>query len=165
MSEAQHLAEALPLFFASDKIGAFASFKMATDGLSAAQAAAVPAEGFNSVWAITNHVWFWQEAALRTLRGEPVAPELLGAPDWKGWPPAGDGGDEAAWQAARERVFAGNAALAAHVAGLDAAGLAQEFENWGPGHNIVQIVLVHNSYHTCEVISVRHMQGLWLERT
>jgi len=23
----------------------------------------------------------------------------------------------------------------------------------------------HNSYHTCEIISIRHRQGLWLERS
>jgi hypothetical protein len=165
MSEALHLAEALPRYFTHEKMEAFVNFIVATDGLTAAQAAQVPAEGFNSIWAITNHIWFWQEAALRTLRGQEVAPELLGASDWKGWPAAGDASDDAAWRAARERALVGNAELAAHVASLDGNALDQEYGSWGKGHNIVQVVLVHNAYHTCEIISVRHMQGLWLERS
>lgn len=26
-------------------------------------------------------------------------------------------------------------------------------------------IIAHRSYCTCEIISIRHMQGLWLERT
>jgi hypothetical protein len=26
-------------------------------------------------------------------------------------------------------------------------------------------LIAHNGYHTCEIISIRHMLGLWLERT
>jgi hypothetical protein len=164
MSEVQHLAEALPRYFSHPRVGAFANFILATDGLTAAQASNVPLQGFNSIWAIVNHVWFWQEAALRTLRKQPVAPELLGAADWSGWPVAGDSNDDAAWLAARERALAVNAELAAHIGGLDEAGSTEEFENWGPAHSIAQSMLVHNAYHTCEIISVRHLQGLWLEK-
>jgi len=28
-----------------------------------------------------------------------------------------------------------------------------------------QVFKAHNSYHACEVISIRHMLGLWLDRT
>jgi hypothetical protein len=166
MSEAQHLAESLTICFNSDKLLAFAPFSVATDGLTAAQAAHVPAERFNSVWAVVNHVWFWQEAPLRMLRGEPFEPKDLGAEDWSGWPAAGDSADDAAWQAARQRCLDTNAALAAFVAELDAVGIEREVApGWGKVHQTIQATIAHNSYHTNEVISVRHMQGLWLERT
>jgi hypothetical protein len=166
MSEAQHLAESLTICFNNDKLLAFAPFSVATAGLTAAQAAHVPAERFNSVWAVVNHVWFWQEAPLRMLRGEAFEPKDLGAEDWSGWPAAGDPADDAAWQAARQRCLDTNAALAAFVAELDAAGIEREVApGWGKVHETIQATIAHNSYHTNEVISVRHMQGLWLERT
>jgi hypothetical protein len=30
---------------------------------------------------------------------------------------------------------------------------------------LIQAMIAHNAYHTCEVISIRHMLGLWLDRT
>ncbi|NNJ11872.1 DinB family protein [Chloroflexales bacterium ZM16-3] len=166
MSEAQHLADSLTSYFNSDKLIAFAPFSVATNDLTAAQAAHVPAERFNSVWAIVNHVWFWNEVPLRMLRGEAVEPKDLGAEDWSGWPSIGDPADDAAWQTARQRCLEANAAFAAFVAEMDEAALEREVApGWGPAHGIIQGMIAHNSYHTNEVISVRHMQGLWLERT
>jgi hypothetical protein len=167
MSEAQHLAEALTRHFAgSTPEGAFLPFEAATEGLTAAQAAAIPAPGFNSIWAIVNHVWFWQEVLLRLLQNQPANHELLGAPDRSGWSMAGDPADEAAWQADRKRALEVNASLAAAVARLSEAELVETLEAWrSPKHRAIQGIAAHNSYHTCEIISVRHMQSLWLERT
>ena len=30
---------------------------------------------------------------------------------------------------------------------------------------IIHGMIAHNSYHACEIITIRHMLGLWLERT
>jgi hypothetical protein len=165
MSEGAHLGAALTRLFDHPHVEAFATFNLATADLTATQAAHVPAERFNAIWAIVNHLWFWNEVPLRMLRGEPVTPEDLGAPDWGGWVPIGDPNDDAAWHAARERALAANAAFAAHVATLSNADMEREIPHWGPIHGIVSAMIAHNSYHTCEIISVRHMQGLWLERT
>jgi hypothetical protein len=67
MSEAQHLADSLERLFSNPKSGVFAPFITVTDGLTAAQAATVPAPRFNSVWAVVNHVWFWEETLLRPI--------------------------------------------------------------------------------------------------
>lgn len=56
--------------------------------------AEVPAPGFNSVWALVNHVSFWQESMLRRLRGVPINRAELGAEN--GWPPPGDPADKRA---------------------------------------------------------------------
>jgi hypothetical protein len=162
MSEAKHLATAFSEYFSNPENGAFADFSAATDGLTAAQAAAVPGERMNSVWAVVNHVWFWNELPLRKLRGERAEPADLGAADWGGWIPAGDAGDDAAWHAARARALEANAAFSAAVAELTPEQLAAELPGWGPAHAMVQSLLAHNAYHTGEIITVRHIQKLWV---
>jgi uncharacterized damage-inducible protein DinB len=164
MSEAQHLAEALEVLFTSDAPGWFSPIATATEGLTAEQASTVPRERFNSVWAVVNHVRFWQEAALRQLQGQEVDYPALGSEDGSGWPPAGEPDDEDAWHAARTRALEANAALARYVASLTDADLDAplgEGEVWSTRRHLVYSMLAHNSYHTCEVISIRHMQGLW----
>lgn len=165
MSEARRLSETLEQLFVH-RTGVFLPFAAATDGLSAAQAAAIPAPRFNNVWAVVNHVRYWQEVVLLHLRELPVDPQALGAPDPSGWPPAGDPSDEQSWLAARDRAIAVNRELAQAVAALDDDGVAGSLRAWGvPFALAVQHIIAHNSYHTCEIISIRHMQGLWLEGT
>ena len=166
MPESTHLARALERHFSNPKPAAFTNFVVVTDGLTAAQAAALPAPRFNSVWGIVNHVWYWQESLLRLLRGEAHTHSDLGAPDESGWPPAGNVADESAWFAACERALAANAALAKFVAGMSAEELEQPLPVWGNARSqAILSIIAHNSYHTCEIISVRHMQGLWIEKT
>lgn len=166
MSEAQHLADAFRDLLTGRANGVFASLETATADLTAAQAAASPGPRFNSVWAIVNHVWFWQETLLRLLREQDAPHAELGAPDHSGWPPAGEASDEAGWQAARARVFACNRELADGIASLSDEALAQPLYKWNaPKYKAAQDIIAHNCYHTCEVISMRHMLGLWMERT
>jgi hypothetical protein len=166
MSEAQHLAEALKRLYWGPALGVFASFETATDGLRARQSATVPTARFNSVWAIANHVWYWQEALHCLLLGQTYSHSALGAPDDSGWPPVDDPDDEAAWQADRQRALSVNTALANFVEQMPDRELESTLPLWaGAKHRGIQSIIAHNSYHTCEIISVRHMQGLWLERT
>lgn len=166
MPEPAHLADAFDRHFSNPIHSAFTNFVVISDGLTAAQAASVPGPRFNSVWAITNHVWFWQEALLRLLRGEKVDCADLGAADWSGWPPAGEPADESGWQAARQRTLDCNLALTKFIAGMSAEELEEQLTAWrSPKHQAINSILVHNAYHTCEIISVRHMQGFWVEKT
>jgi len=164
MSEAKHLAEALTGFFGPAQNGWFASFTTAVAGLTAQQAAWVPGRGFNSVWGLVDHVWFWQQFLLPVLHGVTEDQQPLRRED--DWAPVADPTDEAAWQAACQRAVAVNAELASYVGGLSDEELAQPY---APGkrqrQKVIQGIIAHNSYHTCEIISVRHMQGLWLEGT
>ncbi len=166
MSEGRHFAEALEQLFTSSTPGWFTPFVAVLDGLSATQAAAVPAERFNSIWAVVNHVRFWQEVALRQLQNLPVDYAALGSPDGSGWPPVEDPGDEAAWHAARRRVSDANQALAQYVSGLTEAALDERIadgEQWNTRRHLIQSMIAHNSYHTCELITIRHMQGWWFD--
>jgi len=164
MSEGKHLATALDLLFTSTTPGWFTPFMAVLDGLTAAQAATVPAERFNSVWKVVNHVRFWQAAALRQLQKLPVDYAALGSPDGAGWPPVDNPNDEAAWQAAKTQVCEANQALVRYVTGLDEAALDEPISDsatWNTRRDLIQSMIAHNSYHTCEVISIRHMQGLF----
>ncbi len=99
MSEAERLAEALKGLFVRPDHGWFTSIPVAVADLTAEQATKVPAPRFNNVWAVVNHVWFWQQVMLLRLRGEPAERKALGAED--GWPPAGDPTDDQAWRGHR----------------------------------------------------------------
>jgi uncharacterized damage-inducible protein DinB len=163
MPEAAHLADALRGLFTRPDSGWFTVFPVAVAGLTAEQARCVPAARFNSVWGLVNHVTYWQEYLLKMLRGEPLPTAHKTGDDWG---PVGQAGDEAAWHDACQRALAANEALAAYVESLTAE---QVNEPSAPGRprpqQIIQGVIAHNSYHTCEIITVRHMQGWWLERT
>lgn len=163
MSEAKHLSIGAIESFNSPNPTAFAPFGAATEGISAAQAAHVPGERMNSVWAVVNHLWIWNEVPLRMLQGNPVRPEDLGASDGAGWVPIADPTDEAAWQEARRRCIAANQAFSAAIAELSPEVLAGDLAGWGPAWAVIQGMLCHNSYHIGEIVSLRHMQGLWID--
>src|SRR5262249_44363451 len=160
------IAEALELLFPSATHGWFSPFATATDGLTAQQAVVVPAPRFNSVWAVVNHVRYWQEAALLQLQHFPVESAALGSEDGSGWPPIADPMDEAAWQEARRRALEANAALTRDVATLTDAELNQpiaDSEGWNTRRHLIYSMLAHNSYHTCEITTIRHLQGWWFD--
>ncbi len=166
MSEASSFAEALDLLFTSTTPGWFSPFIAATAGLTAEQASTVPAPRFNSVWAVVNHVRYWQEAALLQLQQLPVESAALGSVDGSGWPPAGNPRDEAAWSEARTRALAANASLVHYVKSLADAELDQPIadgEEWHTRRHLIFSMIAHNSYHTCEITSIRHMQGWWFD--
>jgi hypothetical protein len=166
MSQANYAAEALELLFTSTTPGWFTPFITATDGLTAAQAATVPAPHFNSVWAVVNHVRYWQEMTLLQLQQLPVDSASLDSDDGSGWPSIGDPTDEVVWQEARRRALEANASLARYVASLTDAELdypIAEGDKWNTRRHLVYSMTAHNSYHTCEITTIRHMQGWWFD--
>jgi uncharacterized damage-inducible protein DinB len=164
MSQAGALAEALQGLFSNPDAGWFTPLSVAIQELTPDQAAKVPAERFNSVWGVVNHVRFWQEYMLLRLQGKPVDRKALGGKS--GWPLPPISPSEAEWDQAKERMFSANQSLAEYVSQLNDEALNQPLAPGRPSpYQVVQGLLAHNSYHTCEVISIRHMLGLWLEKT
>jgi hypothetical protein len=158
MSESEHLSQGLDVFFGDPHNGWFTPMSDAIVGLTAKQAAFVPAPRFNSVWAVVNHVWLCNTMTLLRLQNREVDHKALGAED--DWPPVTGLEDELAWQASCQRMIAVNQELVQTIAGFTAQDLRQgQPERW----KSIQGVLAHNSYHTCEIISIRHLQGLWVE--
>lgn len=166
MSKASSIAEALELLFTSATPGWFSPFAVATEGLTAPQAATVPAPHFNSVWAVVNHVRYWQEAALLQLQHLPVESAALGSEDGSGWPPITDPTGEPAWQEARRRALETNVALVRYVTTLTDAELNQSVadnEGWNTRRYLIYSMMAHNGYHTCEITAIRHLQSLWFD--
>jgi hypothetical protein len=98
------------------------------------------------------------------LRGDPIDVNSFFAEGM--WPPVREPASEAAWQQAVAELLAVNHALAECVAGLSDADLEGELPPTGMnGHQFIQGQLNHNSYHLGEIVTTRHMQGLWLEKT
>jgi uncharacterized damage-inducible protein DinB len=163
MPEAFHLAEALNDFLVKPDLFWFTSFPNAIEGLTAEQAVQVPAVRFNSVWGVVLHLTLCQRYALTLLGGEAVeASEFFveGA-----WPAVPQPVSEAAWQQAKEELMAINRALSACVTSLSTEALEElvapgQFK----GYQYIQGQMAHNSYHLCEIVNIRHMLGLWLEK-
>jgi hypothetical protein len=163
MSTTMHLAQAMEGFFASENLYWFASYRDATAGLSAREAAGTPGARFNSVWGVTLHLTLCQQFALALLRGENVDVGTFFASG--AWPAIADPGDEAAWEEAKTNLLAVNHALADCVAGLPEEALDRELPIVGmPTGQYILGQIAHNSNHLNEIVSIRHMQELWLEK-
>ena len=165
VAELQHLANTIEKHFATTSASSFLHFVVVSDRLSGQQAAHEPQPGFNSIWAITNHMAFWMAATQAALLGEEADPTVWGLAEiGKGWPPIGERSD-ANWLAARQRAFDSCHALTAVIPALDPATLHQPREqlHGGTPHQAILAIYGHNCYHTAEILSVRHMQGLWID--
>ena len=164
MKQSENLAEALEGLFSNPEAGWFTPLSVSTNGLSAAQAVKVPAERFNSVWGVVNHVRYWQEYISMRLQGERIYREALGSKD--GWPLPPGNPTLKKWEQDLERMFSANRKLAEVIRSLGDEELLQPLAAGRPSpYQVIQGVIAHNAYHSCEVITIRHMLGLWLERT
>lgn len=164
MSESSHLAEALERLFSNPDLLLFNSYPSAVDGLTAEQASCAPGLRLNSVWGVTLHLTICQQFALSVLCSDAVDTNIFFAEG--AWPPVRLARDEAAWAQAKAGVLAANHALALYVSALPYEKLEQplpivDVKTYAYIHDQV----AHNSHHLNEIISIRHMQGLWLEKT
>lgn len=162
MSEAQHLAEALIVVLSGNNDW-FTPLVIAVDGLSAEQAAEIPAPGFNSIWMVVKHMRYYEDFLLCRLRWD--ADECERTVEGESWEVVEPPFDESAWKADIERLLWVNRQVAEAVA----LYFDDELEEpYAPGEasrqQVVQGIIAHNSYHTNEIISIRHMLGLWLEK-
>ena len=165
MSNLNHLANVIEQHFADSTASSFAHFVLVSDGLTGEQAAYVPRERFNSIWAITNHMAFWMDNTRAAFLDEDVdltawTMDEIG----NGWPPLGDITDDA-WQAARQRAMEICRSFAAVIRTLDVAILEQPQQRLlgGTPHQAILAIYGHNCYHTAELLTVRHLQGLWVD--
>jgi hypothetical protein len=164
MLEASHLAEALERLLAEPDLFWFVSYPAAVDGLTSQQAACVPGPRFNSVWGVTLHLTVCQRFAIAVLRGGLVDVKAF-FPEGA-WPTVRDPADETAWKKAQKELLAVNHELAECVEGLSAEAMEQELALVQMKcYQYIQGHVAHNSNHLCEIVDIRHMQGLWLEKT
>jgi hypothetical protein len=164
MSEASHLAESLSDHFSTPNYYWFVSYPAIVAGLTAQQAGCAPGPRFNSIWQVTLHLAICQRFALAVLRGDAI--DMREFFPEGAWPPVHDPGGQAAWEQAKNDLLAANHNLAAYVARIPDEILDQELPvvnmkvyGYIHGH------LAHNSHHLNEMICIRHMQGLWFDKT
>ena len=163
MPEIQHLAYVVENHFSNPESSSFAHFVVVTDGLTAEQAAKVPGKRFNSVWGVVNHIAFWQEVTRLNLLGQQINLADWGLTEMGGgWPPLGEIND-ANWHAARQRALDGNKAFATTLASLSESDLEKEMAWGGKNWQGIYAIYSHNSHHTSEILSIRHMLGFWVE--
>lgn len=161
MSEAEHLAEALTSILLDEENGWFVTALPALEGLSAAQASRTPGEKFNSPWAVLRHMTYWMDFILCRLRGDDPKSAL-----GEDWLPITDPADDDALAADKQQLARAARELTAVVCSWSDAQLEEPFTK--SGHNrrqVIQGIIAHNSYHTNEILSMRHMLGFWLEQT
>jgi hypothetical protein len=158
--ESLHLADLLADYFSNPFNGWFTPFMDALRGIDAAQAAVVPAPRFNSIWAVVKHVRHCEEMVLAQLCNRPEVVEQLNLEG--DWPPIGQPGDEAAWQADCQKALEVNQQLAERIKSEENI-LQISATNGETYWKLVQGVANHNSYHTCEIISIRHLQQNWIK--
>jgi len=160
-----HLADTIEQHFVSPNASSFAHFVVVSDGLTGAQAAHEPGERLNSIWAITNHMAFWMDYTRAALLQEEADLRVWGLEEvGNGWPPLGPISD-AGWQAARQRAMEICQAFAAAIRTVDPATLDQPQARLfgGTPYQAITSMYGHNCYHTAELLTVRHLQGLWVE--
>ena len=164
MSTKQQIAAMLvENFFTATELhetGGFVPFVAATDGLTGQQAAKVPAEGLNSVWAVVNHLTYLQNGLRLALLREPAEPPSMEA----AWPALGEITDEN-WQAARQEALDSNQRLAEIIAALTDDQLGETLPGWFDSvtEQAILGINAHISYHVAEIVTIRHMQGLRIE--
>ncbi|GAB4122086.1 MAG: hypothetical protein OHK0050_31600 [Roseiflexaceae bacterium] len=165
MSELHRLADTIEHHFALTSSSSFVHFVVVSDHLSAAQAAQIPGERLNSIWAITDHMAFWMEFTRAALANEDVDLAAWGLREvGNGWPPI-TATTDAAWQASRQRALAVCAAFADVIRQLDSKSMDQPLQRlFGdtPAQAIMSIY-GHNCYHTAELLTIRHLQGWWVD--
>ena len=165
MSNLNQLANAIEQHFADSPASSFAHFVLVSDGLTGEHAANVPKERFNSIWAITNHMAFWMDYTRAVFMDEDVDLAAWSMTEiGNGWPPLGAITDEA-WEAARQRAMALSRSFATAIRALDLTILEQPMEGLfgGTPHQAILAMYGHNCYHTAELLTVRHMQELWID--
>ena len=163
MSEAEHLADALTGLLSNPDSGWFTPAKLALAGIDAEHALKVPTEGFNSIAAVTMHMSYWQEYMLRRLQGETVN-DLQSDPR-RNWECELDAWDEHTWETVRERLSSTNRKLAGLVMKFNEQELQSPYrEGRAKRYQLIHGIIAHNCYHTNEIITIRHMLGLWLDQ-
>ncbi|HKV46398.1 MAG TPA: DinB family protein [bacterium] len=126
-------------------------------GVSAAQAAWVPARERNSIWKIVEHVALWKEEGARRILAQPPRPAgWEQGYDWREIGPV----SEERWQTAGKRLRDAHAAVKAALAKRSDADLQVP----APGSALpiaatVRGLILHDSYHCGQICYLRALAG------
>lgn len=136
----------------------------ALTGLTAEQASWRPAgEAANTIWENVNHLLFYRERlVIRLQGGEPTQGYADNDATFAPGDPSPD--PEAAWQAAVRKTEEVHRELKAALSSLSDGDLERSGPNGRPIGDTVMAMLMHDAYHTGQIVQIRKMQGSWSAR-
>lgn len=138
--------------------GWFKALNQAVAGLTAEQAAWSPGEGVHSVWESVNHLSFWKEKVAARLGGAPLTGGRINNDSTF----SESRTDEAAWQAALERLVAAQRAYREAVASLSDERLEAPLPGERtPLKELLMSLNLHDTYHLGQMVAVRKLQKAW----
>ncbi len=151
MNEVQRIVDQLQRAFAGEAWHGPAVLQI-LEGITAAQAAARPANGAHSIWEIAFHITAWEGAVRKRLQGE--RGELSPAEDW----PAVTDTSEQAWEETKAKLKQVHQELCDAVAELDESRLDQPIVAGRPSvyvtlHGVVQ----HSLYHAGQIALLKKL--------
>lgn len=131
-------------------------------GVTAAQASWRPeGEAANTIWENVNHLLFYKERLLKQLSDQPFEREtadndstftVTAAPD-----------DEEAWQATVQKLEAVHKETEQLLRALPEEGFDRHCPN-RPIGMMVTSILLHDVFHTGQIVLLRKLQGSWPAR-
>ena len=132
----------------------------ALDGVDSQNAIWKPqGEAANSIWETVNHLTYYKERLLRKLKGQEQSPDLGSNDDTFTVTEAG----EAAWQNAISRLKKVHADLREIIEALEEGAYDWGGSGHAPGEEVMSLIL-HDAYHTGQIVLVRKLQGSWPSR-
>ncbi len=151
MNEVQRITDQLKRAFAGEAWHGPAVLQV-LEGITAAQAAARPANSAHSIWEIAFHIAAWEGAVRKRLRGE--RGELSAAEDW----PAVTDASEQGWERAKGLLREVHQDLCDAVSELDEARLDQPIV---AGMSSVYVtlhgVIQHSLYHAGQIALLKKL--------
>ncbi|SFJ88820.1 DinB family protein [Thermoflavimicrobium dichotomicum] len=149
------------LAFTFNEEGWYPPLEEALTGLTAAQASWRPTgEAANSIWETVNHLIFYKERWLERMKGNEPTSEINDNTDTF---TQGETTDEKAWQETVEKLRAIQKEWHEIISTTKEEDLDQKFSTtplWMQFSNLI----LHDAYHTGQIISIRKLQGSWPSR-
>lgn len=129
----------------------------ALEGVNSEQASWKP-EGVagNSIWETVNHLTYYKERLLRKLKGLEQLPDLENNDATFTVTESG----EDAWNGAVARLKTVHASLREIIEALEEGAYDWGGSGHAPGEEVMSLIL-HDSYHTGQIVLVRKLQGSW----
>ncbi|KTD88470.1 DinB family protein [Paenibacillus etheri] len=130
----------------------------ALEGVDSKQALWKPEGGAaNSIWETVNHLTYYKVRLLRKLKGLPKQPDAESNDDTFTVTTEG----EEAWAKAVADLKDVHAALREIIEALEEGAYDWGGSGHAPGEEVMSLIL-HDSYHTGQIIMLRKLQGSWV---
>jgi uncharacterized damage-inducible protein DinB len=134
--------------------GAHVEAKPALERLDWKSAGSKPEGAPHSIFQLVNHLVYWQEWVLKWLSGKkPTVPKHASG----SWPGRVRPASAKDWQQTVKRFLSGLDKLEGHLNGADLCVKKGEMSRL----EMIQPLVLHNSYHLGQVVLLRQMLGKW----